>query len=173
VTGTLELGGRHIDMAGAFGTMDFTKSYALRHAVWKWIAVTGHTKSGAVFGVNLVDPTPQAPISENCAWLDGKRIPLSEVAITTATPGDAASTWTARAGQALLTRAAGGGTAGATLELAGTPIAHVEQKLDVPLIKHRLLHVVTDFTGTLRLPDGTAHAIDHVTGIAEDNDTWW
>lgn len=173
VTGTLELGARKLDMAGAFGTVDFTKSYALRHAVWKWIALAGKTTAGEVIGVNLVDPTPDAPISENCAWLGGKRIPLADVAIELATPGDPASTWAARTGHARLTRAAGGGTAGATLVLAGTPIAHVEQKLDVPLVKHRLLHVVTDFTGTLRMPDGVAHEIVRIGGIAEDNDTWW
>ena len=67
----------------------------------------------------------------------------------------------------------GHGAATATLELAGTPLAHVEQRLDVPLVKHRLLHVVTDFTGALRTADGVVHALDRVCGIAEDNDTWW
>src|SRR5207237_1923794 len=36
VTGHVELDGRRIAIDG-LGTMDFTKSYALRHAVWKWI----------------------------------------------------------------------------------------------------------------------------------------
>ena len=173
VTGTVELGSRRIDLAGALGTLDFTKSYALRHAVWKWIALAGRTPAGVTIGINLIEPTPDAPISENCAWIDGARIALTDVAITVATPGDPTSAWTVRAGHARLPGRAGAGTATAALELTGTPITHVEQKLDVPLVKHRLLHVITEFRGTLRLSDGTTHVLERVCGIAEDNDTWW
>ena len=52
-------------------------------------------------------------------------------------------------------------------------LAHVEQKLDVPLLRHRLRHVVGAFSGRLRTPDGATHDLDELVGIAEDNDTWW
>ena len=173
VSGTIELGARKIDMAGAFGTVDFTKSYALRHAVWRWVALAGRTTTGEILGINLIDPTPDAPISENYAWLGGVRIPLTGVSITVATPGEPTSTWAARAGQAQLVKPGAPSTGAAQLELTGTPIGHVEQRLDVPLVRHRLLHCVTNFAGTLRLADGTAHAFADIGGIAEDNDTWW
>lgn len=173
VSGTIELGSRKLDMARALGTVDFTKSYALRHAVWRWIALAGRTTSGDVIGINLVDPTPDAPISENCAWLGGARIPLAGVRITVADPGVPTSTWAAHAGQPRLVPPGISSTGTAQLELTGTPVGHVEQRLDVPLIRHRLLHCVTSFTGTLRLADGTAHSFSDLCGIAEDNDTWW
>ncbi len=144
--------------------------------MWRWIALAGRTRAGAVIGINLVDPTPDAEdpaISENCAWLDGARVPLTDVAIAVTTPGDPTSAWTARAGHARLAVSSAASTATAVLELAATPIAHVEQRLDVPVVRHRLLHVVSELSGTLRTADGTAHVIDRVCGIAEDNDTWW
>ena len=49
----------------------------------------------------------------------------------------------------------------------------VEQKLDVPLVRHRLRHVVTAFTGHVRTASGQVHDLERIVGIAEDNDTWW
>lgn len=152
VEGSVVVDGRRIDFAPgrSFGTLDFTKMFALRHAVWRWIAVSGRTRDGRVIGLNLVDPTPTAPISENAAWLDGKRYPLEGVAIA----------------HDMRTCQASG------LELAMREVAVVEQKLDVPLVRHRLRHVVGAFTGRVMLA-GDTHEIDSLVGIAEDYDTWW
>jgi len=143
VTGYVELGGRKIPINGG-GTVDFTKMYAPRHTVWKWLAVTGKAKSGKRFGINLVDPTPDAPHSENAAWLDGKRHALARVSI-----GDG--------------RATADG-----VELAWKPRATVVQRLDVPLIRHALVHAVSAFSGRV-----LGETFDNVVGVAEDNDTWW
>lgn len=152
VTGHVEVGGRRLPMQGGFGTMDFTKMYALRHAIWRWIALCGRSKQGAVVGVNLVDPTPPASFSENCAWIDGKRHPLEHVTLSVDGP-DIDARWTLRADG---------------LELSMSPLAHYEQKLDVPLVKHRLRHVVGPFSGTV-----LGHELTDIIAIAEDNDTWW
>lgn len=159
VTGQVTLGARTIPFVSgrSYGTVDFTKMYALRHAVWKWIALAGRTKHGKVIGLNLVDPTPDAPISENALWIDGKREPLTGVYLTADTD-DAASPWTITA---------------ENLEIAMRPVAHVEQKLDLPLVRHRLRHVVGSFSGRLRTASGHVHDLDGITGIAEDYDTWW
>jgi hypothetical protein len=98
--------------------MDFTKMYALRHAVWRWIALCGRTRDGKVLGINLVDPTPTAPISENAAWLDGKRYALDAVTID---PD--------------MTRSRAQG-----LDLEMREVSAVAQKLDVPFVRHRLDH---------------------------------
>jgi hypothetical protein len=153
VSGHVTLDDRRIDFAPgrSFGTMDFTKMYALRHAVWRWIALCGRTRAGHVVGLNLVDPTPNAPISENAAWIDGKRVALSDVYI-----------------EPDLRHARASG-----LELGMREVACVEQKLDVPLVRHRLRHVVGAFSGSLRTGAGATHELDSVVGIAEDYDTWW
>lgn len=148
-SGFVELGGKRFDMARGFGTMDFTKMYALRHAVWKWIAVCGRSREGRVIGLNLVDPTPDAPVSENALWVDGKRQALRHVEIE---KGSA--------------RADG-------LVMALREVASVEQKLDVPLVRHRLHHVIGSFTGRIETESGDTHFLDDVVGIYEDYDTWW
>ena len=159
VTGRVTIDGRTVDFAPgrSFGTMDFTKMYALRHAVWKWVALCGRTRHGKVIGLNLVDPTPDAPVSENAVWVDGKREPLTGVHLT-ARQDDAASPWRLQA---------------ENLDLEMTAVAHVEQRLDLPLVKHRLRHVVGSFSGRVRTATGHVHDLESIIGIAEDYDTWW
>jgi hypothetical protein len=125
--------------------------------VWRWIALAGRTRAGEVVGINLVDPTPDAAFSENAAWVGGKRFPLANVHLAVGHPDDPRSPWRLEA-------------TGLHVEMRA--IAHVEQKLDVPLVKHRLRHVVGAFSGTLDV-GGARHALVDLVGIAEDNDTWW
>ncbi|MDX2087544.1 MAG: DUF2804 domain-containing protein [Kofleriaceae bacterium] len=160
VTGRVTLDGRTVDFqpGRSYGTLDFTKMYALRHAVWKWVALSGRTKHGKVIGINLVDPTPEAPVSENAVWIDGKRDELVDVRLT-AHADDAAAPWRI--------------TAGDSLDIDMTSVAHVEQRLEMPFVKHRLRHVVGKFEGRLRTRNGHVHDVENLFGIAEDNDTWW
>jgi len=160
VSGTVTLDGKTFQFApdSAFGTMDFTKMYALRHAVWKWVALCGKSRQGSVVGLNLVDPTPDAPISENACWIDGKLEPLAEVRLAVDAPGNIDSPWSVEA---------------ASVDLRSVAIAHVEQKLELPLVRHRLRHVVSAFSGRVRTKTGQIHDLDRIVGIAEDNDTWW
>jgi hypothetical protein len=151
VTGAVTIDGRRIPFAPgtSFGTMDFTKMYALRHAVWRWIALCGRTKQGRIVGLNLVDPTPDAPVSENALWVDGKRQALTNVRIGT---DDAHAD-------------------GVAIKLR--EVAQVEQKLDVPLVRHRLRHVIGSFSGTVTTQTGEKLDVNDVVGIYEDYDTWW
>lgn len=160
VTGRATIDGRTIEFSRdrSHGTMDFTKMYALRHAVWRWIAICGRTKHGKVIGLNLVDPTPDAPVSENAVWIDGKREPLSGVRIDQEQPTDPAGPWRVTADN---------------LEIEMRSVAHVEQRLDLPLVKHKLRHVVGAFSGRLRTQSGHVHDLEDIVGIAEDYDTWW
>ncbi|HEY5949018.1 MAG TPA: DUF2804 family protein, partial [Kofleriaceae bacterium] len=153
VNGHVTIGDRRFDFVGdrSFGTMDFTKMYALRHSVWRWIAVCGRSESGAVVGINLVDPTPNAPISENALWIDGKRHALNHVQIA----------------QDLSHASADG------LELEMRDVAEVAQQLDLPIVRHRLRHVIGAFTARITTTSGARENIHAAVGIAEDYDTWW
>lgn len=141
----------------SYGTLDFTKMYALRHAVWRWVTLCGKSTRGAVIGLNFVDPTPDAAVSENAAWIDGRREALTEVRLE-ADPADAGAPWRVNA---------------ASIDLEMRAVAHVEQKLDVPLVRHRLRHIVGSFSGRVRTASGQIHDLSSIHGIAEDNDTWW
>ncbi len=159
VSGKVVLDGRTIEFSPdrSYGTVDFTKMYALRHAVWKWIALCGRTKHGEVIGLNLVDPTPEAPISENAVWIGGKREAITGVELASQTD-EGSSPWRVRAD---------------TVDISMKAVAHVSQRLELPLVKHRLRHVIGAFTGRLRTANGRVHDLEHVIGIAEDYDTWW
>ncbi|MDB4964166.1 MAG: uncharacterized protein JWP01_4165 [Myxococcales bacterium] len=160
VSGRVTIDGRTIDLAPgrSYGTMDFTKMYALRHSVWKWISLSGRTKHGKLIGLNLVDPTPDAAVSENALWIDGKREPLADVRLEQEQPTEAAGPWRISA---------------ENLDLDMRAVAHVEQRLDLPLVKQRLRHVVGSFSGRLLTKSGHIHDLENVVGIAEDYDTWW
>lgn len=143
VSGAVTIDGKR-QLVDGLGSLDFTKMYALRHAVWRWIAVAGKTRSGRVIALNLVDPTPVAPVSENCAWIDGARIPLANARLSA-------------------DRVLADG-----VDLRISPLATVEQKLSVPLVAHHLGHVIARFEG--RVLD---HPVEGFTGISESNDTYW
>jgi hypothetical protein len=155
VTGEVTIDGRRIAFSSerSFGTLDFTKMYAQRHAVWRWITLCGRSTRGAVIGLNLVDPTPDATVSENALWVDGRREPLAGVRLVTA-----GEHWRVEAD---------------SIDLDLRAIAQVEQKLDVPLVRHRLRHVIGSFSGRVRTQGGQVHELESIAGIAEDNDTWW
>ena len=159
VSGTVVVGGRTFTFAPdrSYGTVDFTKMYALRHAVWKWVALCGKTKHGQVVGLNLVDPTPDAPVSENAIWVDGKREAVTGVELASQTD-EGPSPWRVRA---------------ETVDLSMKAVAHVSQRLDLPLVRNRLRHVIGSFSGRVRTANGRVHDLENVVGIAEDFDTWW
>jgi uncharacterized protein DUF2804 len=148
-------GGRRFvfDPERAYGTLDFTKMYALRHAIWRWVALAGRSKHGARIGLNLVDPTPDAPVSENALWVDGRCEPVRDVHLISERGG-----WRVEA---------------ASIDLAMRPLARVEQRLDIPLVRHQLRHVVGAFSGHVRTASGHVHDLENVVAIAEDWDTWW
>lgn len=159
VTGQVTIDGRVFELSPdrAFGTMDFTKMYALRHAVWRWVALCGRSKQGSVVGLNLVDPTPDAPVSENALWIDGKREAITGVELASQTD-EGPSPWRVRAD---------------TVDLSMKAVAHVSQRLDLPLVRNRLRHVIGSFSGRVRTASGRVHDLENVVGIAEDFDTWW
>jgi hypothetical protein len=160
--GSIDLGDgvAAFDPATSFATLDFTRMIALRHAVWRWVALCGPSRQGPLVGINLVDPTPDAPVSENGLWIDGRFEPLTGVRLEPVDRDDAHAPW--------LLRAEGG-----RVDLGFRALAHVDQTLRLPLLRHRLRHVGGWFRGRVVTRSGRVLDLDDVFGIAEDNDTWW
>jgi hypothetical protein len=155
VKGHVTIAGKRFELSPsrAFGTLDFTKMYALRHAVWKWIALAGLTKHGKVIGLNFVDPTPDAPVTENAVWIDGVREELEDTRL--------------HAAHDLWKLTSDG------VDVSFVPIGSVSQTLDAPLVAHKIRHIVGAFTGRIRTKSGLVHDLDRVVGIAEDFDSLW
>lgn len=155
VNGNVTIAGKPytFEPASAFGTLDFTKQYAQRHSVWKWIAFAGLSDRGRLFGLNLVDPTPDAPVSENAVWVDGVREALTGVRLSIKE-----SAWSLIADN---------------VDITMTRVAQVSQHLDTPLLKHTLHHTIGSFSGRVRTRNGHVHDIENVVGIAEDFDNLW
>lgn len=174
VTGRVLLDDRRVDFVPgrSFGSMDFTKMYAQRHAVWKWISLAGTTRRGARIGLNLVDPTPDALVSENALWIDGKRDAIENVIIDRPAPPSGGASGRGQA-TALAARDESWAISADPIELAMQPVAEVAQSLDVPLVRHELRHIVGRFSGQVRTTSGQIHDLDNLVGIAEDWDTWW
>jgi Protein of unknown function (DUF2804) len=162
VRGQAELGGSTVvfDPASCFGTVDYSKMAALRHAVWRWVAACGRSRQGPVVGVNLVDPTPEAPVAENGLWIDGRFEPLHGIRLAVTDPADPRSSWRLVDGQG-------------RLDIRFDALAHVDQTLRLPLLRHRLRHVGGSLSGRVATRSGQALDLDRIFGIAEDNDTWW
>lgn len=57
------------------------------------------------------------------------------------------------------------------VEIEMREVAEVTQRLDLPLVRHRLRHVVGSFDACIRC--SASVDIDGAVGIAEDYDTWW
>lgn len=82
VQGTLHAGGRLLDLHGAVGGIDWTRSLALRETRWLWSALQGITPQGQRIGLNLsalIYDDEQGNSQENALWLDGKVYPLGGV----------------------------------------------------------------------------------------------
>jgi hypothetical protein len=155
VQGHVSIAGKRFELSPsrAFGTVDFTKMYALRHSVWKWIALAGLTKHGKVIGLNYVDPTPDADVTENAVWVDGMREDLDDVKLHAAH-----EQWSLTSDR---------------VDVSFAPIGSVSQTLDAPLVAHKIRHIVGAFTGRIRTKSGLVHDLDRVVGIAEDFDSLW
>lgn len=72
VAGTVVVGRRRHEIAGAVGFIDDSAGYHDRHTVWKWSAGVGTAESGERLAWNLVDGIHDAPqASERTLWVDG------------------------------------------------------------------------------------------------------
>jgi len=74
VEGSLELGGKKIDMAeaGGLGSYDWTCGYLPGETTWNWAMLSGKTQDGRRVGFNLCAGLNETSFTENCFWLDGK-----------------------------------------------------------------------------------------------------
>lgn len=160
VTGTLRRAGQTLSLETmqAWGHHDFSAGYMRRETFWNWACLSGKV-DGHALGFNLSCGVNETSASENCLWLDGKLVPVSNVAFRyqrddLLQPWQVAST----DGQ---------------VNLTFTPDGRHQEKLDLGLFASNFNQLFGRFAGELQLADGTRLTLDGQYGFVEEQFARW
>ncbi len=159
VRGSVILGDESIDLAGGYGTLDWTRSLAERETRWKWASFAGSVRAGShdrVLGLNLsseiydVDGVSR----ENAFWCDGRVTPLGSVHFDV--PENAGvDDWTLRSDDR-------------AVDLTFRPLGARAQHLDLKLIRSDFVQPYGTFQGQV-----CGHDVDEMFGVVEDHLSVW
>ncbi len=165
VTGSLSANGVPIDLRGAVGGIDWTRSVALRETRWQWSALQGITPQGERVGLNLsalVYDDASGNSLENALWVDGKVYPLGGVEFVL--PADPRrQIWQVRSRQ------------GSEVELRFTPLGSRDEQVNLGIIRSNFIQPYGTYEGTIRLPDQgiPSVCVDGMFGVVETHHSVW
>lgn len=159
-SGHLEAGGRHFNLDGGLGGLDYTNGYLARRTAWRWALVCGHLDDGRPFGINLVEGFNEArdDVNENALWLGTQLIPLGRARFEW-TAGGVLQPWRVT-------------TVDGAVELHFEPVAAHRELRDLRLVKSRFEQPVGLWRGRVTV-DGQTHTFEGAPGVAEDQDVTW
>lgn len=161
-SGSLRLGAQEIDLTGALGASDWTRSAARRTTKWKWAAFSGHAGDGRRVGLNLsAEVYDAAGVSqENVLFVDGKLHTLGAVRFEV--PGDPpCEPWRLRS------------VGGDSLALDFEPRGAREQHLNLALIRSDFIQPYGAFAGTIQPAGIEPVEVDCTFGVVEDHLSVW
>ncbi len=165
VTGSLSANGTPIDLQGAVGGIDWTRSVALRETRWQWSALQGNTPQGQRVGLNLsalVYDDEQGNSQENALWIDGQVIPLGGVAFVL--PSDPRrQKWHIHS------------RSGNEVDLHFTPMGTREEQVNLGIIRSDFIQPYGTYEGTLCPTNGntTPICVDGMFGVVETHHSIW
>lgn len=159
VTGHIESALGRIDLATAkaCGHHDFSAGYMRRETFWNWACFSGHA-GGHVLGLNMSCGVNETGHSENCIWVDGKRIPVG-LAQFNFDRNNPDSLWH-------LT------TSDGSIDLTVTPAGLHAERMNLGLFATNFKQFFGRFAGTVRAGDKTI-VIDNLWGFVEDQYAKW
>lgn len=154
VQGKLTFGSRILDFSNSTGTLDWTRSVAMRETRWKWCSLAGVTRSGERIGLNLsaqVYDNPAGNSLENGLWINGQMYPLGGVHFEI--PADPRrQTWIIRS------------QTDDSVELKFTPLGTREEQLNLGVIRSDFIQPYGQFNGSVCAPGNGNRPVD-VTGL--------
>jgi hypothetical protein len=156
-----EGGSRTYSLDGGFGGYDYTKGLLPRNTAWHWAYGTGRLGDGTVLGFTIVDGFSGVGerSRENAVWIDGQPTALDARTRFEFDPADVMKPWRIT-------------TADGTVRLRFDPVASHDEYLDLKLLRSLLIQSIGHFTGEIDVA-GRTYVIDHMPGVAEDQDVVW
>ncbi len=161
VRGTIRLGARSFDLEtiGAYAHHDFSAGFMRRETFWNWACLSGKATDGADIGLNVSCGVNETSFSENCAWVDGKLLPLGLCHFD--------YDWDRPLEPWRITST--DGALNLTFRAEGQ---HVE-RLQLGFAASDFKQVFGVFEGTLRTAEGRTVAIEGIRGFVEDQYAKW
>lgn len=163
VSGLLAFGDRELSLDGGLGTLDWTRSMALRDTRWKWASVASPLPDGRRIGLNLsaeVYDDPEGNSRENALWIDGRVLPLRGVDFRLPME-PTRQTW----------RIASRGDD--SVDLRFHPSGARAQKLDLRLIQTDFIQAFGTWEGRVAPADAEPVTLDGAFGVAEEHYARW
>ena len=160
VTGTIECKGRRYDLEkiGAYGHHDFSAGFMRRETFWNWACFSGESEGGQAVGINVSCGVNETSFSENCLWVDGKRVPLGLCHFD--------YDWDAPLRPWHITSADG------AVDLRFQSEGQHEERLQLGFAASDFKQIFGRFTGTIRTPEGEVK-VKRIAGFVEDQYAKW
>lgn len=159
--GTLHWRDERVPVDG-LGTLDWTRSVALRETTWKWASFTTRGADGHRIGLNLsaeVYDDADGASRENAAWLGDRPHVLGGVRFEVPAHPER-DPWRIRS------------LHGDEVDLTFQPMGARSQNVDYRLIRSEFVQPYGRFTGTLRV-SGVTVPVDGAFGVVEDHRSLW
>ncbi len=161
--GELRFGNRAISFDGATGTIDWTRSIAMRETRWQWCSLAGVTVAGDRVGLNLsaqVYDDASGRSMENGFWCNGKLHVLGKVDFLVP-PDPRREPWTIQS------------SGSDEVRLEFTPLGTREEHLNLGVVKSDFIQPYGTFRGTVRIPGGALHDVSGLFGVVEKHLSVW
>lgn len=141
------------------GLSDWSGGFMRRETSWNWAAAAGVLPDGRPFGLNLACVVNETGWTENAFWVGGRRVKL-ESARFEYDESDLGKPWRVRSSDGLV-------------DLVFTPESRHCERASAGLVATSFSQLLGAYSGTVRLPEGGAVAVDGITGWAEDHYAKW
>jgi len=154
----VEQGGSRRELSGALGHQDWTAGFMRRNTWWHWACFNGRLDDGRKLGLNAACGVNETSFSENCVWLEGKRIPLP--------PLHFAHDRLNPSGPWRVTSADG------AVDLQFTPRGQHAERVDAGLVASNFVQLMGRYRGIVRV-GGETLRFDGIPGYAETHYARW
>lgn len=170
--GLITLGGCNRYVLQDFrGSLDWSKLYAPYLTRWRWLFVSGKTKSGENFGINFSSEDHYSNC-ENAIWINGSlqmagaiRFVLPEKALLE--DQEDKSEWTIHSSENITNS-----PPTASVLLSFTPTFKKRVLLNAGVVESQYLQILGHISGTLTV-EGKTYVVENVFGIAERQLCMW
>ncbi len=162
-TGGLTFGSQKVDLNDGTGTLDWTRSVALRETRWQWCSLAGVAGTGERIGVNLsaqVYDDPSGISLENGLWLGGKVHTLAGVDFQLPS-NPRKETWKIHS------------KSGNEVDLEFTPLGTREEQLNLGIIKSDFIQPYGNFRGLIRKDGNRPVDVTGLFGVVEKHLSVW